>query len=184
MEHSFSKKANMLMKNSVKFLLFVFAASFVFACTSKKEQAPVADDTYKDPRESTEMQRTMTDTLAVLYHVKKYLNFLKENQVDSAMAMLYEASADGGEPVPMSDQRKAVILKQLKTFPVLDYQIDVLNMYSESDCEVRYTIKFFEKEDNNPMQNTLQCVINPIRVGYYWYLTIPEKTAETPLDLE
>ena len=172
------------MKNSVKFLLFVFAASLVFACTSKKEQAPVADDTYKDPRESTDMQRSMTDTLSVLYNVKKYLNFLKENQTDSAMAMLYEIPIDGQEPSPISDQRKSEILKQLKFFPVLDYQIDVLNMFSESDCEVRYTIKFFEKEPDNPMQNTLQCVINPIRVGYYWYLTIPEKTAETPIDLE
>ena len=171
------------MKNSVKLLLFAFAASLVFACTSKKGQAP-ADEVYKDPRESSEMQRTMNDTLSVLYNVKKYLNFLKENQTDSAMAMLYESQEDGSEPVPMSDERKAQILKQLKAFPVLDYQIEVVNMYSESDCEVRYTIKYFEKEPDNPMQNTLQCVINPVRYGYHWYLTLPNKTAETPLDIE
>jgi hypothetical protein len=171
------------MKNSVKFLLFVFTTSLVFACTSKKEQAPV-DNTYQDPRQDTEMQRTSTDTLSILYNVKKYLDFLKENQTDSAMAMLYEAQADGSAPVPLSDKRKSELLTQNKMFPVLDYQIVMVKMFSEDNCEVHYTIKYFEKEPDNPMQNTLQCLIKPVRYGYYWYLTIPETAGQPPMSEE
>lgn len=119
-----------------------------------------------------EMQRTHTDTLATLYLTKKYLNFLQENQLDSAMSMLYEAKGD--TVVPMSDENKAKVLEQLKQFPVLSYEIDRLEMRKEDDTQVYYTITWFEKEDDNPMQNTLQCVINPLRYGYYWYLTIPD----------
>ena len=32
------------------------------------------------------------------------------------------------------------------------------------------------------MSNTLQCVINPRRVGYYWYLTIPNRKAEPNME--
>lgn len=169
------------MKNSVRFLLFIFVVSLVFACGGKKQEAP--KDEYKDPRENTTMQRSMTDTLALLYNVRKYLDFLKENQTDSAMAMLYEANGDA-EPVAISDKRKEEILTQLKSFPVLDYEILQINMFAEDDCEVLYNIKYFEKEPDNPMQNTLQCILKPIRHGYYWYLTLPSETATTREDLQ
>ncbi len=183
MEHSFSRNQDMFMKNSVKFLLFTFVVSLVVACGGKKQETPKDDNGYIDPRENTTMQRTSTDTLAVLYNVKKYLDFLKENQTDSAMAMLYQPNGDA-EPVAISDKRKAEILNQLKSFPVLDYEITQVNMFSEDDCEVLYTIKYFEKEPDNPMQNTLQCLIKPVRYGYYWYLTLPEETATTRVDLQ
>ena len=170
------------MKNSVRFLLFTFVASLVFACTGKKQEAP-KDEEFKDRRENTSMQRTMTDTLSVLYNVKKYLNFLKENQTDSAMAMLYEPNG-GSQPVSISDERKAEILAQLKSFPVLDYEITQVNMFDEDDCEVFYTIKYFEKEPDNPMQNTLQCILKPVRHGYYWYLTIPRETSPSRVDTD
>jgi len=169
----------MLIKNSVKFLLLAFTASLVFACSGKKEQAPV-DDTYKDPRESEYMQRTNTDTLSVLYNVQKYLKFLQENQTDSAMAMLYEL--DNDSVTPMSDKRKNEILQQLQVFPVLSYTIDQMQMFSETDCEVRYTIEYFKKEAGDPRPNTLQCVIKPVRIGYYWYLTIPELAPQPPIE--
>ena len=68
MEHSFSRNQDMFMKNSVKLLLFTFVVSLVVACGGKKQEAP-KDDGYINPRENTTMQRTSTDTLAVLYNV-------------------------------------------------------------------------------------------------------------------
>lgn len=170
------------MKNFVKSLLFTFVVSLFVACGGKKQEAP-KDNEYKNPRENTYMQRTNTDTLAVLYNVKKYLDFLKENQTDSAMAMLYEPNGES-EPIAINDQRKDEILAQLKLFPVLDYEIVQINMYNEDDCEVRYNIKYFEKEPNNPMQNTIQCQINPIRYGYYWYLTLPKIDVQQPINAD
>jgi hypothetical protein len=172
----------MFKNNSVKFLLFVFAASLFFACSGNhQKQTQNQEEGFVDPRENTHMQRTKTDTLAVLYNVKKYLDFLKENQTDSAMAMLYEQIGDN-EPIALNDSRKDEILKQLKVFPVLDYEILQLNMFSEDDCEVLYNVKYFEKDPDNPMQNTIQCIIKPVRYGYYWYLTIPESVGQPPIE--
>ena len=164
------------MKYSFRFLCIAFAGLLTVACTSKKEQAPTDNSGYVDPRQSTTMQRTKADTMAVLYNVEKYLTYLKEQKVDSALNMLYEASGD--TVLPISEKRKSEVLQTIQNFPVLSYEITGLKMYTEQDTEVRYTIEFFEKEEGDPRPNTLQCVINPRRVGYYWFLTVSPLTYE------
>ena len=115
----FKERHYMFKNNSVKFLLFVFAASLFFACSGNhQKQTQNQEEGFVDPRENTHMQRTKTDTLAVLYNVKKYLDFLKENQTDSAMAMLYEQIGDN-EPIALNDSRKDEILKQLVEFDLI-----------------------------------------------------------------
>ena len=163
------------MKYLVKTLFAVVVAVLLFSC-GNKNQAPVEAPEEVDLREDQTMTRSGIDTMAILHLVNDYLTKLKENKIDSALDMLYEA--DGDTVVPLSDKGKAEILETLKSFPVLKYQIKSLNMFSEQDTEVRYIIEYFEKTKDNPMQNTLQCVINPRRVGYYWYLTVPKTTRE------
>lgn len=164
-------------------LLFAVSAILVtFSCNSKKDKVEAENKELPlDPRESATMQRTMTDTLAVLYNTKQYLRLLQENKVDSALAMLYEASGD--TVVPLSEVHKAEVLQNIQNFPVRKYKIDRLEMFSETDTEVYYTIEYFEKPESDPRPNTLQCVLAPKRVGYYWYLTIPHTTYD-PVDKE
>ena len=168
------------MKNSLKFLIFFLAAIFIFSCNSKKEQEKKEETIIIDSRVDANMKRSNSDTLAVLHDVNEYLRLLKENKVDSAMEMLYEASAD--TVLPISQKHLAMVRQTIEAFPVLDYHIDDVKMFSEQDTEVRYTIKYFEKSDDDPRPNTLQCVINPRRVGYYWYLTISPSTYENDLE--
>ena len=52
-------------------------------------------------------------------------------------------------------------------------------MFNSQDTRVHYTIKYFEKTEDNPLQNTLQCVIGLRRVGYMWYLIAPTGTPLT-----
>lgn len=163
------------MKYLVKTLFAVVAAVLLFSC-GNKNQAPVEAPEEVDFREDQTMTRSGIDTMAILHLVNDYLTKLKENKIDSALDMLYEA--DGDTVVPLSAKGKSEIQETLKSFPVLKYQIKSLNMFSEQDTEVRYIIEYFEKTKDNPMQNTLQCVINPRRVGYYWYLTVPKTTRE------
>ena len=167
------------MKYLVKTLFAVVAAVLLFSC-GNKNQAPVEAPEEVDPREDQTMVRSGVDTMAILHLVNDYLTKLQENKIDSALDMLYEA--DGDTVVPLSAKGKSEILETLKSFPVLKYQIKSLNMFSEQDTEVRYIIEYFEKKEDNPMQNTLQCVINPRRVGYYWYLTVPQTTREPNYD--
>ena len=160
------------MNNTFKFLLglLLLCGSFA-ACNSKKEQTPddKGQDWYIDPRESSSMQRTMTDTLAVLYQTKKYLNFLKANEIDSAMNMLYEYNGD--DVVPISEEAKTQVLRTVKMFPIRDYEIDRINMFSETTTEVHYTIQYGASDAEQ--LGKLQCVLMPVRVGYYWYITVP-----------
>ena len=84
------------MNKTLKFIfgLSVLCASFI-SCSQKKD-TPSSDksDWYIDQRQSEQMVRTMTDTLAVLYNVKKYLDYQKANELDSALNMLYIPDGD------------------------------------------------------------------------------------------
>ena len=131
----------------------------------------------QDPRTSKYMQRSKADTLALMHNTAEYLDLLKNGEIDKALDKLYVASGDTVLPIPA--QKKEEIRNLVTLFPVLDYKIDSILMFSETDTEVRYTIEFFEKEENDPRQNTMQCVLNPRRVGYYWYLTISDRSVET-----
>ena len=101
------------MSNTLKFLLGLLLLSSTFvACNQKKDQATEeAKDWYIDPRESTHMQRTMTDTLAVLYNTKQYLNYLKANELDSALNMLYELSGDSVLPLSVDGKNQMIHLQ-------------------------------------------------------------------------
>lgn len=158
------------MRSITKILIAICILGLTFAaCTSKKDKAPEDDkDWYIDPRESTTMQRTMTDTLAVLYNVKQYLNYQINNELDSALNMLY--TPNGDDVTPLSDEEKMKIRRTMEMFPVREYKIDRMNLFNESASEVHYTIQY----GSDDALSTMKCVIVPVRVGYYWYLTIPD----------
>lgn len=160
------------MNKTLKFIfgLSVLCASFI-SCSQKKD-TPSSDksDWYIDQRQSEQMVRTMTDTLAVLYNVKKYLDYQKANELDSALNMLY--IPDGDDVLPLPDDKKLVIRRTMEMFPIRDYKIDRLNLFSESTSEVHYTIQYGISDD---VLSSMKCVIVPVRVGYYWYLTIPDE---------
>ena len=168
------------MNNYIKFLILFGALTLFAACSDsgkKNKQQVQSNEIVVDPRVDQTMQRTKTDTMAIYHNVNEYLELLKNNQIEEALSKLYEASGD--TVVPISNENRIKVLQTLDAFPVLDYHIDDLLMYSETDTEVRYTIQFYEKAPDDPRPNTLQCVINPRRVGYYWYLTISPYTIET-----
>ena len=162
------------MKSYNKYIFFAFS----FACSKgKKIVAVESEEESLDPRTNKYMQRSKVDTLALMHNTEEYLELLKDGKIDEALNKLYEASGD--TVLPISDNKKEEIRNLITVFPVLDYKIDSILMFSETDTEVRYTIEFFEKAEDDPRPNTLQCVINPRRVGYYWYLTVSDKTYET-----
>ena len=167
------------MKISFKFLLgSLLVVVTVISCSKKTEKVDAEDSNwYIDDRQSTTMQRTMTDTLAVLYNTKEYLNFLKANEVDSALNRLYVL--EGDTVLPLSSAEREAARKAVTMFPVLDYEIESVKMFSEHNTEVRYNIKYFELGDDSTKNNKLQCVLQAVRVGYYWYLTLP-KTNRQP----
>lgn len=165
------------MNNTLKFLLGLFLLTAVFTACNQKKEVPAEDKNwYIDSRESQNMQRTKTDTMAVLYNAKKYLNYLMENKLDSALNMLYVAIDDS--VYTLSDEGKRQMRRTYEMFPVKDYKIDRLQMFSETTSELHYTIRYGEASEDNPQQNTMKCLLQPVRVGYYWYLTVPDENRQ------
>ena len=166
------------MKKSLFVLLTFVSLIGFFSCTSNKENTEDVnvDPEYVDDRISDVMQRTVTDTVSVLSHVRVYLDYLQQNKIDSALTFLYVAYGDS--VLPLSGSRLEAQRQQLLAFPVLDYTIEKMQMFDSHDTRVHYTIKYFEKPEDSPLQNTLQCVMTLRRVGYMWYLLVPDETRE------
>ena len=161
------------MKKSFKFLLVALMVLVAVAsCTKKTEKVEEAENWYMDDRQSTTMQRTMTDTLAVLHNTKEYLNLLKANEVDSALNRLY--TLQGDTVLPLTPAEREVARKSVTMFPVLDYEIESVKMFNEHNTEVHYNVKYFELDGDSTKNNKIQCVLQAVRVGYYWYLTLPQ----------
>lgn len=161
------------MIKSVKYVVIALILFVVASCGDKKKpevKLPV------DPRMDQQMARTSKDTMMLLDMTKKFLETLKNNDIDGAMSQLYEVKDN--KVMPLSEERSKEIRKSLASFPVLSYKIDELLLYSDSDTEVRYTIEFFEKPKGDKRPNTIKCSVNPTRVGGNWYLTIAKVAQE------
>ena len=164
------------MNKSIKFFLLLSAFIVVYSCSHKQEPAAQVQQEFTDDRISPDMQRTLTDTVSVLSHVRAYLDMLQRNEVDSALSFVYVE--DGDSVAPLVGAAREALRQHVTTFPVLSYEINKLQMFDSHDTRVHYTIKYFEKADDNPLQNTLQCVIGLRRVGYMWYLIAPTETRD------
>ena len=164
------------MNKTIKTLSLLLLLLSLWACKDKPAKVNV-DDTIINPRIDWNMSRTKADTTTVLDLAKAHLDALQSNNIDSAMDMLTEMK--DSVPSPISDKRRNELIANAKAFPVLNYKIDDLLFYSESDTEVHYTITLFEKEEGDTRPNTISGVINPRRIDGKWYLTISDKTRET-----
>lgn len=161
------------MIKSAKYVVMGLILILVASCGEKKKKVTVLPP---DPRMDQQMSRTGKDTMMLLDMTKKFLETLKNNDIDGAMSQLYEV--EDNKVMPVSAERSKEIRKTLATFPVLSYKIDELLLYSDSDTEVRYTIEFFEKPKGDNRPNTIKCSVNPMRVDGNWYLTIAKIAQE------
>ena len=158
------------MKNLLSFLFALLIVGCVVSCKKTNDskgaqQTQTEDDT---------MVRSKADTLQIIDITQRYLNFLKENNFDEAFEMLYEFDEENFQVAPATEETKAMVKEQVTTFPIINYHIDKVVLITESESEVHFTTEWFEKAPDNPMQNTLQQVLCPVRVGINWYLTLPK----------
>lgn len=154
----------------MRLLRYVCAALLVsLSVISCKDKATTDTDAVK--KEKTSMLLNKRDTTQVLDLTKTFLEHLKAERIDSAMAMLYYLDKDG-KVVPLPDSLAKKQRFVFKRFPVLSYKIDAVTFMSETDSQVKYTIEFFKKEPGDPRPNTTTFFIKPMRVDFKWYLTM------------
>ena len=144
------------------------------ACSGgKKEGFQIAH-----PRFDENMSRTAQDSADVLNLTNRFLDLLKAEQYDEALNMLYTFNTEDSIIQPISETRRQEMLSTFSNFPVVNYEIDTVLMYNESDTEVRYIYEFFKKPEGSTMPNTMNGTVCPHRHDGQWYLTVPTEKSE------
>ena len=156
------------MKKIAYYIVFGLVTLSVVSCKDTKKEDHIILPA--DPRKDYSMQRTHEDTLAVLDLTGKFLEALKEKNVDAALDQLIEVKDSSVQP--MSASRKRELKKNFNAFPVESYTIDEIIMFSENDTEVRYSTKMFPDSVESQMPGTTKGVLHAFRINNKWYLTI------------
>lgn len=118
------------------------------------------------------MKRTAADTTAIRKLTNDYLNKLCEKDFEGAVDMLNCYNDSTSTLSKLSDEQRSEMLSVLQMFPVIGYSVDEINIYSENDTEVRYTIVMFERENGDDTPNTMRFQLNPCRFNDVWYLCV------------
>ena len=173
--HSLFKTYKLKMKK-YSFLLISLAALFCMVLSSCHNKDKVNTVEYSDPRADSTMQRSSTDTLALLTMCTDYLNLLKKDSVEAALDLLYVY--DDGKVEPISDEVRDKIRATRQRFPVVNYQLESMRLFGEDDTEFIYMVEFFEKPKDDPRPNTIREALSPVRVDGQWYLTVSDEISE------
>ena len=161
----------------VSFLMLVSLIALLFASCGNKKPKDFKRE-YVDPRMVYGMDRSEKDTTELIQLTTSYLESLKKQNYDEALSQLYDFNQKDSTIIPLTNELKAELIANFKAFPVVDYKIKEVLLYSDVDTEVRYDIVLFKKEKGDDTPNTIQGVVNPRRVKGRWCLTISNKSRE------
>lgn len=159
------------MKKTSYYLIPLLALIVFAGCLRKSEPE-------KKTRYSEKMARTSEDSTAILNLTTQYLDLLKGEQFDEALQMLYNYNEEDGTVQPIDEERRSSLRNSYANFPVLNYEIDTVLLYSEIDTEVRFKYEFFEKPEGSPIPNIVRGNVCPHRIEGKWYLTVPAEKDE------
>ena len=145
------------------------------SCSDKKKEGE--DKIFiPDPRTDHGMSRSHEDTIAVMDLANHFLATLKEKDIEGALDLLYEI--DSTDVRPLSNQRRNELRKTLSAFPIEEYTIDQITLFSENDSEIRYTTKMFNDSIESDFPGITRGSLHPYRINNQWYLTIQEQKIE------
>ena len=128
---------------------------------------------HKQSADTTGVEQTggpsADDSAAVVKLTVDYLEALKSKQYDEAVAMLHIIRNDSIFALPEDLVTKTN--SQNRMFPVLRYHINDVKFTDPTDCEVYYTVYFFEKAEDDDRPNYMHFGIHPRKVSGIWNLT-------------
>ncbi len=155
-------------KRTVFYALITFMFTLSAACSSeKKEQTEVSEVT-------TSMITSKQDTIELRTKTIDYLNLLRERNFEQAIGMLSSFDEANNTISPLTDEQKKILMSNYNLYPVIDYTIDEIIFNTETDSEIRYTIKMFESDDVN-MPNRMKFQLSPKRIDGKWHMCIDSR---------
>lgn len=128
--------------------------------------------------DGTQMELGSNDTTVVFELTEKYLECLRDKDLDGAIAMLHYLK-DGNEIVSLPEAVEKRQRMVLGAFLGLNYTIDELRFHKETDCQVRYSVELFEKAADDPVSNKVSFFIKPVRRDGQWYLTLADTESDS-----
>ena len=128
--------------------------------------------------DGTQMELGSNDTTVVFELTEKYLECLRDKDLDGAIAMLYYLR-NGNEIVSLPEVVEKRQRMVLGAFLGLNYTIDELRFHKETDCQVRYSVELFEKAADDPVSNKVSFFIKPVRRDGQWYLTLADTESDS-----
>jgi len=167
---------------NIRFYGIAFVATLVMSaclCSCGSDEQKSKPVEISSGREDVDMKRTAADTIAIRNLTIDYLNKLYENDFDGALDMLNCYNDSTSTLSKLSDEQRSEMLTVLQMFPVVGYTIDEINIFSENDTEVRYTIEMFKRENGDDRPNTMRFQLNPCRFGNVWYLCVNSQFRQT-----
>lgn len=162
------------MRNLLRLSLAVIILSAIVSCGGDKNKSK---EVILDPRKDMTMTRSAHDTAEILRLSQDFLESVKAHNIEAALSRV--CMVENNTAYPLTSERRARLEKTLSAFPVEDYVIDELLLYSDSDTEVRYTIEMFKNKPGENRPNTIKGSLNPCRINGTWYLTIASEKVET-----
>ena len=158
------------MRSFIKFTLFFSCFALLFSCKCSNN----ATEAELDNVQAIEPKFNAQDSMVVSALATQYLDYLKNKQVDSALAML--SSFRNDSVLTLLDTDRKDLLNQYSQFPVLSYQIGSIVFIDNNRSELHYCVEFFErKAGQEDYPNTMNFRLNPQKIDGVWHLGVLNK---------
>lgn len=148
-------------------LFFLLAAALLAGCNPKTKIV-----TYQDAENAFLKSLTPQDTMEVMTAANDFMTFLQEGNVNEALSRLNVLYTDNVLYKP-SEEYLNNLQSRFERMPVKQYHLDhfAFSTAGVNDICYRYTIS---EPDENGSAPTIKLVLNPVKVGKNWYLTLKD----------
>lgn len=160
-----------------KLIIFVFAVcsiGFLYSCKSEKKEVTAGENVLIDvPKDDY----SKDDTTQVFTLVNDFLDRLRNDDIGSAVSMLYFLDGDTlRELTKQQFNRQAMTLSNARG---ISYDIDRLVFDSEKRNDVKISVTLFENKPGEKRPNKIGFHLKPVRRDGAWYLTTPDNITDT-----
>ena len=143
----------------------VLVASFAVSSCSVKQ---------KNNEEEVIPMFCIGDTIELTGMIEECLDLIQQKDYEKAFEKFNVV--EGDHVYALSEEEKEGLMQLFYSFPILSYENVSMEFTDEHHVDFVYSIKFFEKEEDNPMKNTYNLTISPHRINAKWFLTIRNET--------
>lgn len=166
-------------------LSFICILVLTLSCSNKKSQTKNPYEGMSE-QEQIEVQPRIElsnqDTTQLISQANQFFEYVKNQQIDQAVSMLFYLT-DDEKVLPLSKDRRAKQVAALKAFHVYDVSIEDMKFFNETDCLLKCKMQISPSvEGKTPAY--MSCMFRPVRRDGKWYLTPANSTTDKNSQLE